>query len=169
MAKNKLARILVIAIAFVTIFTNSIYAQTDSRLNGKWVQSTDEVDFELVMNNGNFEELYNGVLFRRGTYTTTTREITIIPTHIHGGGFNTLLEVAGIYFGLEPKWYSFNEFIITTRTALLELGASEREADEFVETAVSGNTTSTYSVDDNTLILVSSVLGQNFTVILNKK
>ena len=80
------------------------------------------------------------------------------------------MSAIGIDFGLESRWYSFNEAIISIRATLLRLGVSEREANEFVETAISGNdTTSIYSVDDNTLILVSSLQGQSFTVILTKK
>jgi len=167
--KKTWLRVLVIVFGMTVIW--NLEAQTDSRLNGSWVQNTEGVEFELRLRNGNFEELYNNISFRKGTFTTTPRELTIIPTHMHGAGLNFLIEsVAGIDFGLESKWYSINEAIITIRAALLKLGASEKEANEFVETALSTNDTkSTYSVDGKTLILVSSMLGQSFTVILTKK
>jgi hypothetical protein len=147
----------------------NIYAQTDNRLNGTWVQVQEGIQFELRLRNGNFEELYNNELFRKGTFSTNIKELTIIPTHIHGAGFKFIMGDTENELGLESKWYSFNEFIITMRATLLRFGLSEREVNEFVEAAVSSNTTSTYSVDGNTLILVSSVQGQNITVILTKK
>jgi len=159
----------ILVLVFGMTVVGNIEAQTDSRLNGTWVQTTNGIEIEIRFRNGNFEELYNGVSFRRGTYTTNTRELTIIPTNINGAGFNTLMSATGIDFGLESKWYSFNEFIITARVALLRLGASEREADEFVKSAVSANTTSTYSVDDNILILTTPFQGENIVIILTKK
>jgi hypothetical protein len=159
----------VTVLIFTMALAGNLEAQTNNRLNGTWVNVSEGIEFELRMRNGNFEELYNGVSFRRGTYTTTPRELTIVPTNIHGGGFNTVMAVTGIDFGLESKWYTFNEFIIITRAALIRLGASEREANDFVESAATGNTTSTYSVDGNSLILASTLQGQSYTIILTKK
>jgi hypothetical protein len=158
-----------LVIIFGMMSVGNLEAQTDSRLNGTWVQTMEGVEFELRMLNGNFEELYNGMSFRKGTYTTNTREVTITPTNIHGGGFNYLMSATGIDFGIESKWYSFNEFILTVRDSLIRLGASEKEVNEFVESAISTNTTSNYSVDGSSLILTSPFQGQNLVIILTKK
>jgi len=168
-AKNIWFGMLVLSIGLISI--GNLNAQTDNRLNGSWVQITEGIEFELRLRNGNFEELYNGISFRRGTFTTSAKELTITPTNIHGGGFNNfMMSTTGIDFGLESRWYSFNEAIITIRTTLLRYGLSEREANEFVQYATSGDdTTSTYSVDGNTLILVSTMQGQSFKIILTKK
>jgi hypothetical protein len=167
--KKNWSGILVMILVFGMTAIGNIEAQTDSRLNGTWVQADDDIEFELRMRNGSFEELYDGISFRKGTYTTSTRELTIVPTHIHGGGFKNLMSGFGINFNLESRWYTFNEFIITVRADLLRLGLSEREADGFAESAISGNTTSTFSVDGNTLILTSSYQGESLVVILTKK
>jgi hypothetical protein len=169
---NKINRlkILVILLALGITVIGNLEAQTDNRLIGTWVQFTESFKFEIKLGNGTFEEMYNDISFRKGTYTTrNSRELTIAPTHIHGGGFNYLMSGTGVDFGMESKWYTFNDFIITVRARLLKMGVSEREAQEFVETAVSSNTTSTYSVDGTSLILTSTFQGQSFVVILTKK
>jgi len=159
-----------LVIIFGMLVAGNIEAQTDNRLNGTWVGVTEGVDFELILRNGNFEEKYYGESFRRGAFTANGRELTITPTNIHGGGFNKIMSPFGIDFGLESKWYTFNEAIIAIRNALLRLGLSEREANEFVQIAItSDDQTSQYSVDDNTLILVSTAMGQTITIILTRE
>ena len=165
--KNNYSGMLVLLIG--TIVIGNLNAQTDNRLNGSWVQITEGVEFELRLRNGNFEELYNGISFRRGTFTTNIREITIVPTHIHGDGFKLIMGDTENVLGLESKWYTFNEFIITMRASLLRLGLSERDANEFVESALTGDTTSTYSVDGNTLILMSTLQEQKHSIILTRR
>jgi hypothetical protein len=167
--KKHLLGILVMILVFGTTNIMNLEAQTDSRLDGTWDQLEYGVHYELKMRNGNFEELYDDIPWRRGIYTTSNRELTVVPTHIFGGGWNFLVSDSGINFGVESKWYSFNEFVMTIKSSLLRLGAPEREADEFVKSAISSNTTSSYSVDNNTLILISELLGERIVINLTKK
>ena len=152
-----------------TIVIGNLSAQTDNRLNGSWVQITEGVEFELRLRNGNFEELYNDISFRRGTFTTTIREITIVPTHIHVDGFKFIIGDTENELGLESKWYTFYDFIIIMRASLLRLGLSERDVNEFVESALTSDTTSTYSVDGNILTLMSTLQEQKHSIILTRR
>jgi hypothetical protein len=156
-------------LVFGMILIGNLEAQTDSRLNGAWVQVIEGMEVEIILGNGNFEELYNKVPWRRGTFTTNNEELAIKPTHVFGGGVDVIFGALGIDFGIESKWYTINEYIIAFRASLLRLGATEREVDEFVQSAMSVNSTSSYSVDSNTLILNSELLGQNYEIIFTKK
>ena len=170
MNKINMLRVLGILMVFGLTVIGNLEAQTDNRLNGTWGQTANGVKFELKMDNGNFEELYNDVSFRKGTYIIkNTKELSIVPTHIHGGGFNSLMSASGVDFGLDSKWYAFNDFLTTVKARLRKMGVSEKEAKEFVDSAVSSNTTSDYSIDGNTLTLTSTFQGQPFVVTLTKK
>ena len=151
--------IIVFFLGFVGI--GSLYAQTDNRLNGRWVSIESEEEMEYRFNNGNFESTINGVSLQKGTYTTNSNEIIVYETHIFGGYLNTL----GIS-GLESKWYSRNEFIIACRRILAEYGLSQDQINETVNQMMA-TSSYTYSVDANTLILSST--GDNEVIIFNKK
>ena len=141
----------------------SLYAQTDNRLNGRWVSIGYEVETEYIFNNGNFESTINGVSMQKGTYTTNNSEIIIYETHFFGG----FLDILGVS-GLESKWYSINEFIIAFRKILTEYGLSENQINETVNQMMAASpSTYTYSVDANILKLSST--GNNQVIIFNKK
>jgi hypothetical protein len=140
--------VIVLLLEFVSIV--SLYAQTDSRLNGIWVSSENGIETEYRLNNGNFESTMNKVSMQRGTYTTNNGEITINETHIFGGWLDTL----GLS-GLEPRWYTKNEFIIAFRNILTGYGVlTESQINEFIYQSMQ-IFSYTYSVDVNTLILSS--------------
>jgi len=165
--ENKRFWIEILKIVFFSGFVGigSLHAQTDTRLNGRWVSIGYEIETEYIFNDGNFESTINGISMQRGTYTTNSGEIIIYETHIFGGS----LDILGIS-GLESKWYSINEFIIAFRRILTEYGFSQNQIDETVNqmTATPSSTyTYTYSVDANTLIL--SPTGNNQLIIFSKK
>jgi hypothetical protein len=140
--------VMVLFLGFVSI--GSLYAQTDSRLNGIWVSNESGIETEYRLNNGNFESTMNKVSMQRGTYTTNNGEITINETHIFGGWLDTI----GLS-GLESKWYTKNEFIIAFRNILIEYGVfTESQINEFIYQSMQ-ILSYTYSVDVNTLILSS--------------
>jgi len=168
LTKIKLLGFFVFLFGIITV--GNIEAQTDNRLNGSWYDVIEGTEIEFIFLNGNFEEKFNGQSFRRGTFTTNSRELTIHPTYIHGGVFNNMMNLAGIDLGLDSKWHTFNEAIIAIRSALLRMGFSEREANEFVQLVVShDDLTYQYSVDSNSLILVSTLMGESFTVFLKRR
>lgn len=143
----------------------SVEAQTDRRLNGTWVSIFEGIEVEMTMNNGNYEEKNNGIQASRGTYTTVNNiESTTITTHVFGQSWN-------IIFGFnmfETKWYTINEFIIALRVGLLGLGVPERQINELITPLITPRQ-ATYSVDSNTYILTSTVLGERVVMIFNKK
>jgi len=169
---NKYFGTFLIFIIFGFIFTPNLQGQTDNRLNGYWINVTDGIEQGLSINNGNFEEVVAGKSYRKGTYTATGGKLTIEPTHIHGEGINFIFSNSGINlmdYGIESKWYTVNEFILAFRSVLIKMGGTEEDANEFVRSSFSQNRTSNYSVDANTLILLSEFAGNTITLIYNKR
>jgi hypothetical protein len=152
--------VIVLLLGFFSI--GALYAQTDSRINGKWVSVVSGIESEYRFNNGDFESTMNGISMQRGTYTTNNGEITINETHIFGGW----LDFLGIS-GLEPKWYPKNEFIIACRTIFAGYGLSENQINEIIHQMMQ-ILSYTYSVDANTLIL-STTVGEKQVIIFNKR
>jgi hypothetical protein len=62
---------------------------------------------------------------------------------------------------LEPKWYTTNEMIFALRPIMTEIGITGAEFNEFIADILStlDMPPETYSVDSNSLILVSAVDG----------
>jgi len=150
--------VMVLLLGFVSI--GSLYAQTDSRINGRWVANEGGIETEYTFNNGNFESSMNKVSMQRGTYTTNNGKITINETHIYGGWLDTLG-----FSGLEAKWYTKNEFITVFRNLLTGYGIfTESQINEFVRQAMQ-ILSYTYSVDANILILSS----EEQVIIFNKR
>jgi hypothetical protein len=152
---------------FLFIVIESIYAQTDNRLNGRWFVIENGIEVEYRFNNGNYETFIDGTSSDRGTYVTNNGSISMTLTHMFGAACNTFLgpifEALSLS-GYESKWYSTNEFIITTRQLLSGLELSDKDFNDFISEMISSETM-TYSVDANTLILLSAM----GTHILTKK
>ena len=87
-------------------------SEIDRSLDGSWMiyvysygysslggGSSSTTEYELKLNNGNFEESMDGMPLYRGTYTTSSGIITFTDILVHGA----------IYLGLENRWYSRNE------------------------------------------------------------
>jgi hypothetical protein len=161
--------LLILFFGFISIV--NLEAQTDNRLNGTWVSTTEGVEVEMRIQNGNIEALIDGVLAQRSTYTTNNREITTVGTHIHGGVLISTMGSAGIDLGLESRWYSADEIIITFRAFLLKRGVSEREVNVFVQSVVSGfePETSQYLIDSDTLVMITTVQRQSTTTIFTRR
>lgn len=151
---NLYMKTVVMATLFAFIAIGNINAQTDNRLNGRWVLEDEEETLEYRFNNSNVEALLNGVPHSRGTYTTTNREITFDYTHFWGGGLGHL----GKVLGLEAKWYSKNEIIILAT----KQGAPESSIKKMMMITIGSHT---YSVDAKSLILSD----EEGTLIFNKK
>jgi len=149
------------------LFVNNIDAQTDNLLNGRWITSLEGIDIEYKIDDGNFEISINGEVSSRGTYTLNKGEITFTETHIYGGSviLDGLFSILGIP-GLEPKWYSRNDFIILIRPIFLDLGLTERQINDAIVTMMS-STVYNYSVETSSLILVS--VSDNDVIIFNRK
>jgi hypothetical protein len=157
--RNIYLRISVMTLVFGFMAIGTLEAQTDSRLNGRWVSGGGEIETEYRFNNGNFESTIGEVPMQRGTYTTNNGEITVYETHIFGDA----LDAIGIS-GLESKWYSRDEFFIAIRPILARFGLSDRQINEAIHDMMS-TLSYTYSVDANTLILSST----DSTIIFNKR
>ena len=162
MANKRLwAGISVMALVFtVTVISCN---KVDKSINGSWVSN----GFEFKFKDGKFEVLVDEVSFQKGTYTTKDGEIAFVPTHIFGGGFNTLLELSEEDSGFESKWYSIKDFIVALKAVMIKLGLSESEADkfddDFVNSLSPANKLSTYNLSGNTLNLTTDGATINFT------
>jgi hypothetical protein len=162
--KNFCLKVPVMALVFALLAVWGLEAQTDSRLNGKWVGELEGIAMELTLNNGNFESSSNGVSDSRGTYTSSNGVFTMKPTHVHGGSIN-----ASVGFSLfESKWYAINDFIATIRTIFLQYGLSEEDIAELVQLMISPPPSS-YSVDANNLTLTSEIMGERIVITYTKR
>jgi hypothetical protein len=161
--KNFCLKAPVMALAFAFLAVCGLEAQTDSRLNGKWVGELEGIGMELTLNNGNFESSSNGVSDSRGTYTSVNGQFTMKPTHVHGGSVN-----ASVGFSLfESKWYPINDFITTIRVIFQQYGLPEEDIDELIQLMVSPPS-STYTVDANNLTLTSTIMGSTVEISYTK-
>jgi len=149
----KLKGILFLIFFGVIVINCSLSAQTDRRLNGRWVLEIGEYEYriEYTFNNGNFETSSGGILSTRGTYTVANGVITINTTHV----FGDLYRNYG-FSGLESRWYANDEFYIAIRPFFRMQGSSESMIDLFIDgMRETNNSVLNYSVDANTLILTS--------------
>ena len=162
-------------ISFITLllkilFIFSIEAQADSNLNGKWVKISEGpevfegIETEILLNNGNYEEYNNNVLTTRGTYITNNGEYIDQATHVFGEGINILLDWPNLF---ESKLYTMEEFFILIKPIFLEYGLAE-EYNNFVERWSSPQTTY-YSIQDDILIMTSTVYGEKVVNIYRKR
>jgi len=141
-----------------------LFAQTDSRLNGRWVTVIEDLTLEYKFNNGNFEITANGLQNEKGTYTTNNGILIRTSTHIHGDFMNTIFSEIGII--LDSKWYTINEFILAVKPSLIKLGLSDKDINAFINALVSSTMSFPYSVDAKTLILTDT---NGEVLIFNKK
>jgi len=80
--KRFLAKMLVMVLVF-GITTVECFGQSfDSNLNGTWVFTHDKWESFYIFNNGIYEDIRNGVIYEKGTYTTNNGIIFFQPTHI---------------------------------------------------------------------------------------
>ena len=141
-------------------------SKVDTALNGTWVGTIEEIEFEYKFRNGNFENSVAG-LQQKGTYTTENSKISFNYTHINGDGWEEFCKQIGLDFdwGLKSKWYTLNEFILAVKPQFLELGLSDKEVNELVGQIISSLPSINYSVDNKSLILKM----EDETIILLKK
>ena len=60
---------------------NSLFSETDTALNGTWVDDSDS-RLESRFDNGKFEDYFSGYPLYKGTYTTSRGKLTSILTHL---------------------------------------------------------------------------------------
>jgi hypothetical protein len=157
-------RFFLISLFFSFIAIGPLFAQTDNRLNGRWVTVIEDLTLEYILNNGKFEITANGLQNEKGTYTTNNGILLRTSTHIHGDFMNTIFSEIGIV--LESKWYTINEFILAVTPSLKKLGLSEKDINTFINALVSSTISFPYSVDAKTLILTDT---NGEVLIFNKK
>jgi len=119
------------------------YVRGDSDLNGTWSISVAEGEMTHKYNNGLWEEALNGLLTRRGHYTTNNGNIYLDIKEIHGR-YPTLQKA-----GLASRWYSVSELFY-------EYGATFE------------NATLTYSIEGDQLSLLSSLGSGSPTIWIRK-
>ena len=165
MAVNRKLSVLLVLVFGMAVIGN-IWAQTDNRLNGRWVGSIDGMEMEYIFNNGNYEQYINNrIEASRGTYTTRDGRLTLTSTHV-GGGVMTL---AGIP-GYESRWYTNDEFITVTRRVLLGLGYPEVLVDMVVNEMLADiNLTQNYSLEGNSLTLSYTEDGESMVINLTRR
>jgi len=161
MLKNSKWVLALLLILFNTLFLTCTN-QADKSINGSWISDI----FEIRLNNGEFEESINNMSWRKGSYTTGNGEITVLPTHIFGGGTNLIFGVSEEESGIESKWYTIDEFITVFKLALIKMGLSESMAEmettDFINSFNAANKTVTYSLSGDTLYLTTDGVTQNF-------
>jgi hypothetical protein len=162
--KNWLVMLLMV-LALVMTTVESLYAQTDNRLNGRWVADEEYTTFEYKFNNGNYEAFEDKLPSDKGTYIINNGNIIFTVTHVHGDYLNMLFNFMNVNIKFESKWYTYNEHIITIRSNLRKMGYSDSFIDSVVKSMISLNLTFPYSVDNNTLILNID----DYILILNKE
>ncbi|GHS89263.1 hypothetical protein FACS189487_09160 [Campylobacterota bacterium] len=168
---NNHFRTFVAVFVFGFMLTINLYAQTDNRLNGNWISIINGVKQELRINKGNFEEIIDGIPYRKGTYSASNGKLTMESIQVHGKGINTALIQRGVNvkdFGIESKWYTLNEIASALKSALIKIGATEKEASEAVRSFSWQNNTTDYSVDTNTLTMFPEFRGKIITVTFSK-
>ena len=124
MANKKIWVIMYVILISLLLFGCDSDSDIDTSLNGVWINRVSTgggagggagdgppppppppangggiVEYELRLNNGNFEEAMDGMPLFKGTYTTSSGIIIFTATHVHGITIG----------GLENKWYSRNE------------------------------------------------------------
>ena len=165
MRKNWLG-IIVLVLVNGIVLVGKIDAQTDNRLNGTWVKD----DFELRLQNGNFETIINNIPSIRGIYTTNNGELIFKLSHISGNAMNINIKMSI----LEDKWYTSNEFVIAFRTFALKQNVPEAQVNDMVNKMVNKLLNFIppfrYSVDNTSLIRIYiDERGKSSTDILMKR
>ena len=166
-------KMLIVTLFLVFFVIGSLFAQTDNRLNGRWVNIIDNLTTEYRLNNGNFESFTNGMPTEKGTYSIIHGEIILKPTHIHGGLYNSMIlpQFNITYSNFNPEWYTYDDFYIAFKKILL-IARSEAEVDWIINYMLSStlsNKPIPYSVDGNTLSLRVTIGNQSMAVVFNKR
>jgi len=160
---------------FITLFflffaVGFLFAQTENRLNGKWVTVQEGITLEYRFNNGNFEDLINGISNDKGTYTVSNGNINFNFTHCHGDFYNYFFKELGINISkFDSKWYTVNEIIIAIRPILIGLGLPEKDVNDTINAMMTPNCSVPYSIDGSKLTLTMTKGDQKTVLIYNKK
>jgi hypothetical protein len=148
---------------------------TDSVLNGTWVQTSYSVNgvefsfppYEVMYNNGNYEDTIVGATMRKGTYTTSMGQLTGLVTHVYGGYGNWPS------MGFSPKWYTKDETKTIMETYYREMGLTEElistQVSNMVDSLFFSGFTSDYTVSGNTLIATYRSVTRSVTSTFTKK
>ena len=160
-----------LVVVFIVVFgllgVANLYAQNDVRLNGTWVRTEGRTEFELMFQNGNFEESMINIRdgfqnFFRGTYTANNGNLNKRQTHIMFVG------TGAAELGLDSgKWYTINEYKNAVRNLLIRQGAPQDIINELMADDFSYRLS--YSVVSSSLILTYTLEGENNTIVFNKK
>ena len=160
--KNKITflKILTLMVIFGSFSVNYISAQTDRMLNGTWVSIEDETN-QWIYNNGDFEA-FNEAVGLKGTYTVNNGILSRNLTNVF-----LPMEIAHD-IGLESKWFTLNEFIITFRLALIKAGIQNEIIDQIINNLID-LPSANYSVDADSLVLTFVDTGKILVQIFYKK
>ena len=162
--------VVTMVLVFGMTIVENLNAQTDSRLNGTWIATSDEIELGLMLNNGNYEQSNvnrksQRQSFIRGTYTANNGRITFRPTQTMYIG--TSATEIGLVSG---RWYTVTEpeFRTTMRNFQLSLGFSEDVINLRMELFFSPQTHN-YSIVSNSLILTFTFSGETATIVYTSK
>ncbi|WP_461257912.1 hypothetical protein [Treponema sp. R80B11-R83G3] len=152
---SKKFRLGMLVLVFGMTVVGSLFAQTDNRLNGRWVADIQKTSssIEYIFNDANYETSINGLLANKGTYTINNGNIIFTITHLHGDYMNTVFNAFGIGIKLDSKLYTINEFRSAVRLSLRKAGVSNSNINDIIKPIISLNDTVPYSIDAKTLML----------------
>ena len=147
-------KILAMVFVFGMVFIgcdNGTKEKDEDGLNGTWVTSSMGLQFEIKINNGNYEVFANGKAGTQATYTISGNQITIKVSRIHGDYIYIISAIE-----VDSKWYSSS---LELKQELMKK-MTEEESNDVVNLMFSQQTIE-YSVNGNTLYLTT--MGQTTT------
>ena len=120
-----------------------------SHLNGTWIGEFGEIR----LNNGNWEQLFDGAPVIRGVFTINNGNFTSITTHVHSRFFD--VNPDGAILNLTPGWLNQWQLLEAYSVALQGIGRPDLlpNAAEFID-ELFATSTSTYSITGNTLTMI---------------
>jgi len=160
---------LTLLFVFSVTIVGNLHAQTDNRLNGTWIDdSDDDTVVEMTFNNGNYEQssidkIDNEQNFSRGTYTASNGRITFKPAQMMFIG-SPALEM-GLVSG---RWYSITEFSANMRNVYSTYGMPADIVNQMLELIVTPPAES-YSITGNTLTITVTIFDETETLVYRRK
>ena len=131
--KKKVWMILVVLSLETALFSfSSCSINVDRALNGEWVRTGSwSGESRVIYESGHYEFIFDGFPDEKGTYTTSSGVITYTPTHVYG-----------IFYGLDDRYYTKNEFLkaVTDEEETFDFNKSSRK----------------YTINDNMCTFVNS-------------
>jgi len=162
MNKKKMLGTLAMSLALMGYAAAAVEA--DPALHGRWV--SDEMEAEVIFNNGYVEFFFYDLPVLRGTYTASANTITIRITELHGGflseigGFlSEITEDEEIPWDFPSSWLTLSQIITILENKLEVMGIPTEDIPYYLDylSAVFARffhvLTETFEVGGNTLAL----------------